>query len=374
MNTLNLEKNKYHENICTVERLQRYIKLTPKEAKEIGRVIKIHPMLISKYYLSLINKKDKNDPIRKIIIPSAGELDVSGSYDTSGEAQNTKMPGFQHKYKQTGFIIATNRCSAYCRHCFRKRLVGLHTDEVLSRFDKAVAYIRKHKEINNVLISGGDPFMLPTKVIGKFIERLQPINHLDFIRFGTRTIVSYPQRISRDRGLIRLFKRHSAKGHRVNVVTHFNHPNEITPSSRKAIDLLQKAGVSVYNQTVLLKGVNDDPTVLADLWTKLLKIEVMPYYMFQCRPVRRVKHHFQVPLIRGIKIFDKAKDSVGGHIMCKRLKFIMSHRTGKIEIIGVIGDKIYFKYHHAKNPKDSGKLFFRKLNKTGAWLDDFKKV
>ncbi len=335
-------------------------------------VTEIHPTLISKYYLSLINKRDKNDPIRKLAIPSEDELITIGSYDPSNEASNTKMPGLQHKYKQTAFIIATNRCAMYCRHCFRKRLVGLKTSEVLSRYNKAVAYVRRHKEINNVLISGGDSLMLPTKIIRQFIEKLLPLKHLDFIRFGTRAPVTYPHRIIDDPELLKLFKQYSVKGRRINIVTHFNHPNEVTKYSRQAIDLLQKAGVSVYNQTVLLHEVNDNPKTLSNLWTQLIKMEVMPYYFFQCRPVSRVKSHFQVPLYRGIQIFEKAKSNVGGHIMCKRFKFIMSHETGKIEIIGIDKGRIYFKYHHAKDPKNAGKLFSRKLNKTGGWLDDFK--
>ena len=372
MRRLELKHSKWHGNIATVDELKKYIKLSSREELEIRLVTKIHPMLITKYYLSLINTKDKKDPIRKMIVPSHGEIFTEGSYDTSGEAQNTKMPGLQHKYKQTALILSTNRCAAYCRHCFRKRLVGLPSHEIMNRFNQAVDYIKKHKEINNVLISGGDPFILPTKILKKFLEKLAPIRHIDFIRFGTRIPVAFPRRIIKDPSLPRLLKQYSAKGHRIYVVTHFNHPNEVTKYSIEAINLLQKAGVKVFNQTVLLKGVNDNSAVLADLWTKLLKVGVMPYYLFHCRPVKRVKHHFQVSLYRGIQIFDKARNNVGGHIMCKRFKYIMAHKTGKIEIIGISNGRMYFKYHHAKDPKNASKFFSRKLNKKAGWLDDLK--
>jgi L-lysine 2,3-aminomutase len=156
------------------------------------------------------------------------------------------------------------------------------------------------------------------------------------------------------------------------VITHFNHPREITAKSVEAIKLLLDANVSLNNQAVLLKDVNDNADVLAQLFNKLIEVEIFPYYLFQCRPVKRVKKHFQVPLKDGYYIFENAKKRIKAHILCKRLKYIMSHRTGKIEIIGILEDKIYFKYHQAKNPKDLGKFFSKKLNSTAAWLDDLK--
>ncbi|MHC1565342.1 MAG: KamA family radical SAM protein, partial [Candidatus Syntropharchaeales archaeon] len=134
------------------------------------------------------------------------------------------------------------------------------------------------------------------------------------------------------------------------------------------VDRLIGSGVPVNNQTVLLKGVNDDPETMAKLQSKLIGIGVNPYYIFQCRPVKRVKHHFQVPLYRGYEIIEGAKRKLNGH--SKRFKYIMSHRTGKIEIVGILDDEIYFKYHQAKNPRNIGKFFKRKLNREASWLDD----
>ncbi len=363
-------ENQLKKNICGIEQLKKYIKLTPKEEKQLRKAAEIHPMSISRHYLSLINKKDKNDPIRRMAVPSEEELNLLGSYDTSGEAENTKMPGLQHKYKQTALILATNRCATYCRFCFRKRLVGLPNKEVLRRFDDAVRYIKKHKEINNVLISGGDPFMLPTRLIEKFLEKLSPISHLDFIRFGTRTLVTFPDRILKDKTLLNVLKKYSRKNKRIYVVTHFNHPNEIAEKSINAVAQLMKHNIIINNQTVLLRGVNDNPRTMAELQNKLVSIGVNPYYVFQCRPVKRVRHHFQVSLFRGYNIIEKAKKKLNGH--SKRFKYIMSHKTGKIEIVGIKNNGIYFKYHQAKNSKNIGKFFKRKLNKTGGWLDDFQ--
>lgn len=361
---------KLNENICTVEQLKQYIDLTSKEEKKFQEVIKIHPMYIPKYYLSLINKNDKNDPIRKMIIPSVEELDPSGSYDPSGEQENTKMPGLQHKYGETALILSTNRCAAYCRYCFRKRLVGLPTQEIIDQFNSAVKYIKKNKNISNVLISGGDPFALPTSILTQFLEKLSTIPHLQFIRFGSRIPVTFPDRILQDDKLLDLLKKYSRKERRIYVVTHFNHPNEITEKSINAIDKLINSNVTVNNQTVLLKGVNDNPDTLVELMNGLVNMGVIPYYVFQCRPVKRVKTHFQVPLEKGYKIVEDAKRRLDGH--AKRFRYIMSHRGGKIEIVGIIGDEIYLKYHQAKDKENIGRFFKKKLNKTACWLDDFK--
>ena len=361
-------KKELEQGICSIEELKKYMRISPIEKDQLEKVIQIHPMKITKYYLSLINKDDKNDPIKKIIVPSSDELNSEGSYDTSGEHENTKTVGLQHKYQQTALILSTNRCAAYCRFCFRKRLVGLPNHEILQRFDNAINYIKKHKEINNVLISGGDPLALPTNIIERFLQKLSPIQHLDFIRFGSRVPVVLPDRISKDKSLLNILKRFSLKDRRIYIVTHFNHPKEITEKSISAIDKLINTNIIVNNQTVLLKKVNDNADTLAELQNRLVSIGVNPYYVFQCRPVKRVKHHFQVPLYRGYKIVENAKKKLNGH--SKRFRYIMSHRTGKIEIIGIKDNEIYFKYHQAKNQRDIGRLFKKKLNKKASWLDE----
>jgi len=355
-------------SVCSVEQLTNYLELSSDEKEQLEQVVQIHPMRVSPYYLSLINWKDPHDPIRKMAVPSLGELNLEGVYDTSGEAENTKMPGLQHKYAETALILATNRCATYCRHCFRKRLVGLPTEEIVKRFEDATEYIMEHEEINNVLISGGDPLVLPNSVIESFLEILTKINHLNFIRFGSRTPVTLPTRIL-DPELIALFKKYSQIDRRLYVVTQFNHPQEITPQSVSAVSKLINAGVLLSNQTVLLKGVNDNPNVLANLMNRLVSIGVTPYYVFQCRPVKRVKTHFQVPICEGVRIVERAKAKCNGH--SKRFKYIMSHRTGKIEILGIMDKQVYFKYHEAKDRENLGFMFKRRIDEKAGWLDDF---
>jgi lysine 2,3-aminomutase len=358
-------------SVCTIEQLKEFVDLSPEEEKKMKHITQMHPMRVTEYYMSLIDWNDPYDPIRKMAIPSVEEASLQGSYDTSGEAENTKMSGLQYKYQETALILATNRCAMYCRHCFRKRLVGLQSKEIIERFEDAAEYIKQHEHINNVLVTGGDPLVLENEVIEKLLSILSDIPQLKFIRFGSRAPVTFPSRFDDDK-LLRILSRESRPERRIYVVTQFNHPNEVTKQSIKAVDNLIKSGVIVNNQTVLLKGVNDDPMTLAHLLNRLVSIGVNPYYVFQCRPVKRVKQHFQVPLCEGIDIVEEAKKHCNGH--SKRFRYIMSHRTGKIEILGIFDDEIYFKYHQAKNRKKIGEIFTRPVDEDACWLDDFKQA
>jgi len=356
-------------SVCAFEQLQSYVDLSQEEEKKLKIITQRHPMRITPYYMTLIDWDDSNCPIRKMAVPSLKEFSLQGSYDTSGEVENTKLRGLQHKYQETALILATNKCAIYCRHCFRKRLVGLPNEEIVERFEDAANYIKQHEEINNVLISGGDPLLLSNKLVEHFLSTLSAIPHISFIRFGSRAPVTLPSRFEDD-DLLNILKKHSHPDRRIYVVTQFNHPKEITEQSINAVDNLIKASVLLNNQTVLLKGVNDNPETLAQLQNKLVGIGVNPYYVFQCRPVKRVKQHFQVPICQGVKIVEEAKKRCNGH--SKRFKYIMSHKTGKIEILGIFDGDIYFKYHQAKNRKNLGKIFKRQVNKIAGWLDDFK--
>jgi len=179
-------------NVRDLRELERRGLISKDETRRLSAVTEQHPMSVTPYYLSLIDWSDPDDPIRKMAIPSEGELSPLGSYDTSGERENTRLPGLQHKYSRTALVLVTNRCAVYCRHCFRKRLVGLPSDEVLRRFGDAAEYVARHPEISNVLLSGGDPLVLSTEALALLIEKLSPIAHLNFIRIGTRIPVVLP--------------------------------------------------------------------------------------------------------------------------------------------------------------------------------------
>jgi L-lysine 2,3-aminomutase len=180
--------------------------------------------------------------------------------------------------------------------------------------------------------------------------------------------VTFPDRILKDPELLELFKAYSKKDRRLYLHTQFNHPREITEKTIEAVNRVIKSGVIVNNQTVLLKDVNDTPEVLAELQRKLVRIGVNPYYVFQCRPVKRVKNHFQIPLATGYRIVAKARGMLDG--LSKRFRYAMSHESGKIEILGILDNEMFFKHQQARDPKKISRFFKRKLDEEAGWLDE----
>ena len=356
------------EGITTAPQLAAALGLSPEAEAECARIIERYPMMITPYYLSLVDKDDPDDPIARMCVPSPDEFDPGGSFDTSGEASNTKLEGLQHKYGPTVLLLSTNVCAMYCRHCFRKRLVGLSDEELLERADEAIAYISSHREVNNVLVSGGDSLMNPNTVVRRYLSGLSAIEHLDLIRFGSRLPVTLPERIYGDAELLDMFAEYSKKKTLI-VVTQFNHPRELTEKAALAVRSLLERGIQVRNQTVLLHGVNDSGEVLGELLSGLTRIGVSPYYIFQCRPVTGVKGRFQVPLLEGCRIVDEAKSRQNG--IGKSVRYAMSHPRGKIEIIGRLpgSGEMIFKFHQAKDPAELARIFTVPLDGHETWLD-----
>jgi len=362
-------KEELDRNIRTIDELKEHLPMTDEEVERLNEIVKLHPMSITRYYLSLIDSKDRNDPIRKMSIPTVDEFSQGGMYDTSGEKDNTVAVGLQHKYKQTALVLLTHRCSVYCRFCFRKRLVGRSESEIISNINAARDYVQEHEEITNILLSGGDPLILENHIIEHFLKTFLEIEHINFVRVGSRVPVVLPQRIYLDEELLEIFDKYSTPDKRIHIVSHFNHPKEITQYSALAVDSLMKCGMPIQNQTVLLGGVNDNPKVLAELMRNLSRIGVNPYYVFQCRPVRRALH-FQVPISRGIDVVEEAKKELSG--ISKRFKYAMSHIRGKIEIIAKDDEYMYFKQHQAKDVSNLGEFFKVPLDEDLCWLWDLE--
>lgn len=359
-------KTQLSNSIHTAEQLCGALGLPETEIPRYARVIERYPMMITPYYLSLIDPADPEDPIARMCVPSPEELDAAGDFDTSGEFSNTKQEGLQHKYRQTALILSTNVCAMYCRHCFRKRLVGLSEAELNKQVDVAVDYVRGHPEVTNVLVTGGDALMNPIQILRRYLEELCDVETLDLIRIGSRIPVVLPQRIYEDEELLALLER-CGKRKTLCVVTQFNHPRELTEEAVRAVRALLSRGVQVRNQTVLLRGVNDDPQTLGLLLRRLTQIGAIPYYIFQCRPVRGVKGRFQVPLREGAAIVDRAKDLQNG--VGKTVRYAMSHPRGKIEILGSHAEgEMLFKFHQSKEPEDTARIFTVPVGPAHTWL------
>jgi KamA family protein len=322
---------------------------------------------VTKFYSEQIRKSGYYEQLKHIVEPSLREFDSPGKLDTSGEHDNTVVPGLQHKYPQTGLLLVTDRCASYCRYCFRKRIVGNDSDEIAPDYARVADYMRQHPEMNNVLLSGGDPFVLSTQKLHRIMDHLLAVPNLTSIRFGTKTIAFYAPRFA-DPELPGLFERVAASGKTPVIVAHFDHVGEISEESERNIRRLRAAGVQFLNQSVLLAKVNDDPEILAATFAKCHSLGVRPYYLFQGRPVKAASH-FQVPLRRGVEIVRGVNQRLSG--IQKTFKYIMSHYTGKIEILDLGEDnRLYMRYHQNKYAEKIGKIFSRRYVGSACWLDD----
>ncbi|MDH4227076.1 MAG: KamA family radical SAM protein [Deltaproteobacteria bacterium] len=295
--------------ITDFETLSSLIKLTPAEKagfkKSQGRLA----MAITPYFFNLIDKTNPNCPIRKQAIPRIEEFTVSPGelVDPCGEDAHSPVPGLVHRYPDRVLLIVTDSCAMYCRYCTRNRMVGEEKPPMsLENFEDAFRYIKSHKTIRDVLISGGDPLMMTTKHLEYYLERLRSINHVEFLRIGTRVPVTLPMRV--DKTLVAMLKKY----HPLYLSLHFSHPKEITPEVKAACTLLADAGIPLGSQTVLLKGVNDKPSIMKKLTHELLKIRVRPYYLYQCDQAVGTSH-FRTPVADGIEIIENMRGHTTGY-------------------------------------------------------------
>lgn len=324
------------------------------------------------YYLSLIDWDDPHDPIRRIIIPCQEELNQWGKMDASNEKKYSVMPGVQHKYQSTAVFLASDACGGYCRYCFRKRLfIYPEQKEFLTDYEAAIDYVRKHKEINNVLITGGDGLMLSTGKLDRIIRNLRAIEHVKIIRIGTKLLSYNPYRIINDPQLAQMVRKYSLPDRRIYFMLHYSHPAEITDVSLSACDILIKSGGVLCNQTPMLRGVNDKPEVLGELFNKLSYMGIAPYYIFLCRPTVG-NLTYAVPVEEAFHTFQSARGMCSG--LGKRAKIAMSHANGKIEVVAMTEDNIIFRIHRAADPDDSGKVFICKRNPRAYWFDDYSEI
>jgi len=266
------------------------------------------PMAITPYYASLIKEFNNNDPIFRMSVPQLEEL-IEPAFlkdDPLEEENDMPIPGLIHRYQDRALLIATTMCSMYCRHCTRKRVAG-HRESSISanRLRQVVNYLEKHPEIKDVIVSGGDPFTMETIVLDRILSAIRSVSSVEIIRVGTRVPVVMPMRVTEE--LVTMLKKY----HPLYINTHFNHPRELTEESAQACAMLADAGIPLGNQTVLLRGINDNPKVMEELCRGLVRMRVRPYYLFQCDLVRGIEH-FRTPLARGIEIMEYLRGRLSG--------------------------------------------------------------
>ncbi|MBN2711290.1 MAG: lysine 2,3-aminomutase, partial [Planctomycetes bacterium] len=277
------------------------VRLTEEQRDNFKKTVNRFPMSITPYYMSLIDTNDmENDPVFKQSFPSSSELIISRSdmADPLHEDADSPAACLTHRYPDRVLFLVSNTCAMYCRHCTRKRRVG-DIDNIPDRaaMDEGIEYIKNHPEVRDVLLSGGDPFLLSDSLLDEILGKLSAIDHVEIIRIGTRTPVVLPQRITPD--LVKTLKKH----HPVWINTHFNHPRELTNSARRALAMLADAGIPLGNQSVLLSGVNDCPRIMRALVHKLVANRVRPYYLYQC-DLSEGLSHFRTPVGKGIEILE----------------------------------------------------------------------
>jgi lysine 2,3-aminomutase len=350
-----------------LHRLDQIEKLSPSERAELGRVAGRYAFRANDYYLGLIDWRDPEDPIRRLVVPHAEELRDGGSLDASDEAAVTVSRGVQHKYRDTALLLCTEVCSAYCRYCFRKRLFMEENDEVPSDLSAGLEYVSAHSEIAHVVLSGGDPLSLGTPRLREILEALLAIPHVETIRIGSKIPAFDPWRILDDPELQELLEASCTPRKRIYLMAHFDHPRELTDAAVDAIAACLRAGVICANQNPLLRGINDDAEVLAALFRKLTAIGCPPYYLFQGRPTVG-NEPYAVPLVRGFRIFRDALRRGSG--LESRVRFVMSHATGKLEVLGVDDERILLRYHRAADPAQFGRILVCKRDDAACWLDD----
>jgi len=288
--------------------LKKIVQLTDEEEEGVKASLKTLRMAITPYFISLIDPDNPNCPIRKQTIPTIAELHQSKAdlLDPLGEDEYSPTPGLTHRYPDRVLFLITDQCSMYCRHCTRRRFAGQNdTSLPSSHIDKAIEYIARTPQVRDVVVSGGDALLVSDKTLDSILQRLRAIPHVEIIRIHTRTPVVCPQRITDD--LVNIIKKY----HPVWASVHFNHPNEITPEATEACRKLADAGISLCNQSVLLRGVNDCTQIMKQLSYDLVKIRVRPYYLYQC-DLSMGLEHFRTPVSKGIEIIENLRGHISG--------------------------------------------------------------
>ena len=352
-------------------KLEQVPQLRPDEREELEEVGQKFVFRSNDYYQSLIDWSDPKDPIRRIVIPDVQELDEWGQLDASNEEKYTKVKGLEHKYTSTALLLVNEVCAAYCRFCFRKRLFMNENEEVTKDVSEGIEYIRRHPEISNVLLTGGDPLIMSTSKLAPIIQKVREIDHVKIIRIGTKIPAFNPYRILNDPSLHEMIRTYSTGEKKIYIMAHFNHPRELTPVAVEGLNMLMQSGAIVVNQTPMIQGVNDDPDVLAELFNKLSYMGIPPYYVFLCRPTLG-NETFSVPIETGYEIFEKARAKCSG--LAKRARLVMSHETGKIEVVGVSEGQVFFKYNRSADSENDSKFLVFESNPEACWFDDYEEA
>lgn len=365
MNASEADWNDYRwqlkNRITDANTLSKFLEISLGEIEHIKEVEKVFRWAVSPYYLSLVNPHDKLDQIKLMAIPSMLELiDSNNDLDPMGEEYTNPAGSITRRYPDRLIINVTNECAMYCRHCQRRRNIGQKDcSKPKEIIQESIDYIKQNEEIRDVLITGGDPLTLPDSYLEWIIKQLYDIPHVEYIRIGTRTPVTMPQRITNE--LCDMLKKY----HPIYINTHFNHPMEITKESKAACEKLANAGIALGNQAVLLNGINNNKYVMRCLNQELLKCRVRPYYIFHAKSVKGTSH-FNTSIDEGIEIMEYLRGYTSGMAIPTYIvnapkgkgktpilpQYLISRGKDYFVIRTWEGNIIKYKNHHSVNLKE----------------------
>ena len=298
----------FRNRVMDAEQLSRVVTLSASEKEDVEACLERFRMAVTPYYASLIDPDDPLDPIRAQAVPSINEMRAFPweKPDPLEEENASPVRNILHRYPDRALMLVTRRCATYCRHCTRRRLVGEEDGPISDEgIEEAVGYIRRTPGIRDVLITGGDPLTLSDERLDTILSRLCEIEHVEIIRIGTRVPVTMPMRVTP--ALLSVLKKY----HPVWINTHFNHPKELTNMSVAACAAIVDAGIPLGNQSVLLKGINDDAGTIMELMTGLVRARIRPYYLYQCDAIVGLQH-FRTDVRTGVRIVQELTGHISG--------------------------------------------------------------
>lgn len=294
--------------VTDADGLARVIDLTKEERADVSEAVRHSRFQTTPYYLSLIDPNNPECPIRMQAVPSIAELSpgLGDLADPLGEDADSPVPRLVHRYPDRALFLVSEACSMYCRFCTRRRhVLDRSSTQLTGEHDKAIAYIAEHREVRDVILSGGDALMLSVEMLEGIVKRLRAIPHVEIIRVASRTPCVFPMRVTGE--LVQMLKKYQP----IYFMTHFNHPYEITPAAAAACARIADAGMPIQNQSVLLRKINSDPRIMKKLMHDLLKMRVKPYYIYQCDLAEGIEH-FRTSVSKGFEIMEELRGHTSG--------------------------------------------------------------
>ncbi len=349
-------------------RLDQHPHVSPDEAEKLADVSRTFAFRTNSYYDALINWDDPDDPLRRIVMPMAEELLDNLDPDHLHELDDHAIPGVQRKYESQINLLVTDTCAAICRYCFRKTQLNGDEEVTTASPEKVAAWLTEHPEVTSVVITGGEPLILSTPRIDAMLAAIRGVESVTDIRISAKIFAFNPHRILDDDTLVESLGRHSDDGNRIWIGHHFSHPREFTPEAVEAVRRVRNAGVGMLNNVPMVRGVNDDPVVLAEVMNRVYGEGMTNYYVY-CLSAVRGNRSLTVPLSEAYRIFDAARSRLT--CSARTGKLVIQAERANIGILGVDDGRIVFQVWHARDPSLEGRIFSFAENADARFLNEY---